>query len=183
MPSLLKTLRLLSKQEDQVRAKAAGNVSAFVRAAVDAFIAAGGAIETVRAIGARTDDKTSQRNLRISVAPELWAHWARYAKAKGNHNVPSLIASALGAIFAPAPALPSVTAADVTEGRANGYRDFLAALQIGQTIELTRADLPTTLRKARINIFSTAEVLRVNVPGLRISTRITPRVLYVTRVA
>lgn len=159
------------------------NISAFVRVVLDRFISAAAPIETTRTLGIRLNSKTAERPLCLSFPKELGRHYARYAKAAGNHSFGALVASALALHYFGPAATVAQFPVQATEAKPKGWRNTLQALAIGQTVEFTRSDLTTTIGRARKTVFATAECIRDAVPEFRVTTRKTPRVLYVTRAA
>lgn len=181
MPFERKSLRLLATLGEALRINSRGNTSAFIRATVDAFIASGALIESTRALGARLESKTEPLITRITVDSAMWSHWERYARSNGGHTVAALVQSALAALWhGPRTVTAPAAAPDVATV---GWKSVLMKLVPGQTIEFCRNDLPTTLRRARHAALDAAEGARDVVAGLRITTQLTRRTLWVTRVA
>lgn len=182
------TVRLVEAVSERLAQDPAAqiNVSAFVRVVVDSFIASETPVENTRAIGLRLNSKTAGEPTSLAIPSAIFRHYKRYAKAVGKHSFGALVCTALAVHYFGASARPAscVTAAQVPPVDATkGYRTLLLSLDVGQTREFTRADLPTSLTRAQLNLFATAEAIRDSMPDFRITTRKTPRCLYVTRVA
>lgn len=184
-------VRLLSLLRERADADpiAAMNMSAFVRALVDAFIAREAPIESTRLLGMRHRCATDEITTGISLPAPLLAHYRAYA-ARQHESVGSLIMSALslhyfGAAPAPQPAAPSalLSAPDprLKLHRA-GWRQFLLALDIGQTRDVDLHDRdPGNTRRA---LHNTAAIIRQDsLPRFSITSRLTPRALSITRLA
>lgn len=195
MPSSTKVtnVRLLSLLREQAEADpiAAMNMSAFVRALVDAFIAREAPIESTRLLGLRHRCATDETTTGLSLPAPLLAHYRAYA-AQQQESVGSLIMSALalhyfGAAPAPQPAPappppPPAPALRNPKIHRAGWRQFLLALDIGQTrdVDLHGRD-PGNTRRA---IHNTAAIMRHDsLPRFSITSRLTPRTLSITRLA
>jgi hypothetical protein len=163
------------------------NVSAFVRVVLDAFVASETPIESTRAIGLRLGGKVEAEPLSLIFPQPALSHLRRYARAYGGHSFASLVSSALTLHYFGRPA-PSVSppappcaplAPEISPAR--GWRPVLLAFSLGQTHEFRPQDVPTTLRRARRAVFEASDAIRDRFPDFRITTRLTPKVLYVTR--
>lgn len=190
-------VRLLSLIRERTDADpiAALNMSAFVRALVDAFIAREARIESTRLLGMRHRCATDETTTGISLPAALLEHYKAYA-SRQKESVGSLIMSALalhyfGAAPAPQPApasallpaLPALRSPD-SDPRLKihrvGWRQFLLALDVGQTrdVDLHGRD-PGNTRRA---LHNTAAIMRQDsLPRFAITSRLTPRTLSITR--
>lgn len=199
-------VRLLSLIRERTDADpiAALNMSAFVRALVDAFIAREARIESTRLLGMRHRCATDETTTGISLPAELHQHYKAYAAAQGE-SLGSLIMSALalhyfGAAPAPQPAPESPLLPAHPDSRLQppasqlrtppalrnpkihraGWRQFLLALDLGQTrdVDLHGRD-PGNTRRA---LHNTAAIIRQDsLPRFAITSRLTPRTLSITR--
>jgi hypothetical protein len=177
------TVRLLDAVAERSKCDPAAqpNFSAFVRAVVQAFIASGAVIESTRALGHRTNSKTGQNPVPLSIPDDTLSHFVCYAESNGKFGLGALVNSALVLhYFGPgqvAPALP-------VRGEAKtGWRPVLQAMSVGETREFFRRDVLNTLERARKAAHETAEYIRDALPEFRISTRKTARCLFITRLA
>lgn len=168
------------------------NVSAFVRVVLDAFVASETPVESARSVGLRLGSKVEATPLSLALPRPALAHLKRYARACGGHSFGSLVSSALALHYFGRPGLslppaaplspsPDPLAPEVSPVR--GWRPVLLSFLIGQTHEFRRPDVPTTLLRARKSAFKASEAIRGRIPEFRITTRLTPTVLYVTRAA
>ena len=163
------------------------NVSAFVRVVVDAFVASESPIESTRAIGLRLDSKVEADPLSLIFPRPTFAHFKRYARTYGGHSFAALVSSALTLHYFGRPArslsLPAPACAPLAPeiSSARGWRPVLLAFSLGQTHEFRPQDVPTTLHRARRAVFEASAAVRDRLPAFRITTRLTPKVLYVTR--
>lgn len=194
MPTSTKVtnVRLLSLLREQTDADpiAAMNLSAFVRALVDAFIAREARIESTRLLGMRHACATDETTTGISLPAALHEHYKAYA-ARQQESVGSLIMSALslhyfGATPAPEPTpeIPPPPAPALRNPKIHraGWRQFLLAIDVGQTrdVDLAGRD-PGNTRRA---IHNTAAIMREDsLPRFSITSRLTPRALSITRLA
>jgi hypothetical protein len=160
------------------------NLSAYIRALTDQYIARGAPIESTRALGHRLNSKTNPTPLSLAIPPEVLSHYRRYAKSNGEHSLGALVGSALAMhYFTPAAVPVLATHPDGAEPAKSGWRAALQSLVPGETREMTGADVATTLFRARQVAHETAEFIRDAIPNFRISTRRTKRCLFVTRLA
>lgn len=159
------------------------NLSAFVRVVVDGFIASGNPLETTRAHCIRLASKTDATPTSLAVPAQEFRHYRHYAAAAGGHTIGALVCSALVLhYFGPASFAPTPPTSPPTVQCKDGYRPFLLSFALGQTRELTAADVPTDLSRAQLALFATSEFIRESLPDFRITTRRTAESLVVTRV-
>lgn len=188
-PSYRTTIRLVAAVAGKLALDpvARVNVSAFVRVVVDAFVAGGSPIESNRAIGLRLESKVEADPVSLILPRAAFAHFQRYARASGGHSFGSLVSSALALHYfgRPAPSLsrPAPARAPLAPklDPDRGWRSVLLAFSLGQTHEFCPEDLPTSLHRTRRAVFEASAAIRDRLPAFRITTRLTPRVLYVTR--
>lgn len=190
-PSTRTTVRLVAAVSARLARDPAAqvNVSAFVRVVLDGFVASETPIEPNRSIGLRLGSKVDAAPLSLIFPRLALGHLQRYARACGGHSFASLVSSALAlhyfgrpGIAAPPPApVCAPLAPEISPAR--GWRPVLLAFALGQTHEFRSQDVPTTLHRARRAVFEASDAIRDRLPEFRVTTRLTPRVLYVTRTA
>lgn len=159
------------------------NVSAFIRAALDNLIAYEMPIESTKALGIRLNCKTVERPTQFSLPQNLHEHYSAYAKAANGQSFSSLVVSALYTHYFGAIPVSTPTIRAVVHPVRAGWRKALLSLVVGETREYAREDLPTPPRKAGALVHFTATAVRMSIPSFRVSTRVTPSCLFVSRVA